>query len=99
VNSNEKLLSNLEMTRSSGTESSPRNLRDGLTIRKKRTEARKNRIYESSFEIPSFIRERTFTSMLLPAIVDSIGNHFIKVGIGIAIIISAFGYLIEKIKH
>ena len=99
MNSKEKLSSNLEITKRNGMESKATNLSNGFSITKNAIEANANKVYESNFEIPSLIRERTFTTMLFPAVFDSIGNNLIKIGIGIASIISAIGYLIEKIKH
>ena len=99
MNSKEKLSSNLEITRRNGTDSRAINLNSGLSTTKNAMEAHANKVYESSFEITSLIRERTFTTMVFPAVFDSIGNNLIKIGIGIASIISAIGYLIEKIKH
>jgi len=67
MNSKEKPSSSLEITKRNGTERKATNRNNGFSTTKNTIEAKNNRVYESSFEIPSFIKERTFTTMLFPA--------------------------------
>ena len=99
VNSKEKSLSSLERISRNGTETAEINFKDGLSTMKKAAEVSSSRGYESSFEIKSFMTERVYTTMLFPDLSDSIGNNLVKIGIGLRALVSAFGYLIEKLKH
>jgi len=71
----------------------------GFKNKKKTADSKTSKKYINSFEIKGFIEERTSTNMLVPALLDAIGNSFVKIGIGISSLIASIGYLIEKIKH
>jgi len=81
VNSKEKELSTLWRMYSSGKDTSPNNLNNGLTNKKKTNKAKKKVIYKSSFEIKDLFIEKVYTNMLLPAMFDAIGNNIIKIGV------------------
>ncbi len=95
-NSNLKDLSNLEIMYNKSIENRPKSLKAGLTNKKNKRQAG---IYRNSFTIKNFIEEKTFTNLTLPAVIDAIGNNFIKIGVGISAVISAIGYTIEKLKN
>ena len=94
----EKDLSTLEIMYSKGTDIKDNSFNAGLTKRKNTKQEKTKPIYKTNFEINSFIKERVYTNMTLPAILDVIGNSFVKIGIGIASIIASIGYLIEKLR-
>ncbi|NPA52690.1 MAG: hypothetical protein GXO22_07325 [Aquificae bacterium] len=71
----------------------------GFKNKKKRAESKINKKYVNSFEIKGFIEEKTSTNMLIPALLDAIGNSFVKIGIGVSSLIASIGYFIEKIKN
>ncbi len=98
MNSKEKELSALWRMYSNGKENNPNSLNNGFTTKKKTSEANKKLIYKSSFEIKDLFMDKVYTNMLLPAILDVIGNNIIKIGVAISAIIASIGYLIDKIK-
>jgi len=92
-------LEDLEIMYNKSKEITPNNLNNGFTKKKNREEANKSKIYKSKFKINSLMEDSLFTNMTTPAIFDAIGNNFIKIGVALSAIITAIGYVIEKIKH
>lgn len=98
VNSKQKELSILERMYSTGADNNPSNLSKGLNTTKNKKADTRKAIYKNTFEVRDFIKEKTFTNMLLPAIFDAIGNNIIKIGIAVSTILLSIGYLIQKIR-
>ena len=97
-NLNLKDLSSLERMYANSKDSNPTNLNNGFNSKKNINETITKPIYKSSFSIKSFITDKTYTNMVIPAIVDAFGNYIVKAGTVIATIIASIGYLIDKLK-
>ncbi|WP_457642646.1 hypothetical protein [Persephonella sp.] len=77
----------------------PVRYKSGFKNRKNSKDKTASKKYINSFEIKGFIEERTTTNMVVPALIDALGNSFVKIGIGLSSLVASIGYLIEKIKQ